>query len=55
MKLKLALIGAALALATAMTAVALGAVGNSGISLDKKQLAAAAAARRRSATSRSPR
>ena len=43
MKLKLALVGAALALATAVTAVALGAVGNSGISLDKKQLVATAA------------
>ena len=43
MKLKLVLIGAALALATAVTAVALGAVNNSGISLDKKQLVATAA------------
>jgi type VI secretion system secreted protein Hcp len=43
MKRKLALVGAALALATAVTAVALGAVGNSGISLDKKQLVATAA------------
>jgi type VI secretion system secreted protein Hcp len=43
MKLKLVLIGAALALATAVTAVALGAANNSGISLDKKQLAATAA------------
>ena len=43
MKLKLALVGAALALATAVTAVALGAANNSGISLDKKQLVATAA------------
>jgi len=42
MKLKLVLSGTALALATSVTAVALGAVGNSGISLDKKQLAATA-------------
>jgi type VI secretion system secreted protein Hcp len=43
MKLKLALVGAALALATAVTAVAVGAVGNTGVSLDKKQLVATAA------------
>jgi type VI secretion system secreted protein Hcp len=43
MKRKLALVGAALALATAVTAVALGAVNNSGVSLDKKQLVATAA------------
>jgi type VI secretion system secreted protein Hcp len=43
MKLKLVLVGTALALATAVTAVALGAVNNSGVSLDKKQLVASAA------------
>jgi len=43
MKRKLVLIGAALALATGVTAVALGAAYNSGVSLDKKQLVATAA------------
>jgi type VI secretion system secreted protein Hcp len=43
MKRKLVLIGATLALAAGVTAVALGAANNSGISLDKKQLVATAA------------
>ena len=38
MKRRLVLIGAALALAAGVTAVALGAANNSGSSLDKKQL-----------------
>jgi type VI secretion system secreted protein Hcp len=43
MKLKLVLVGAVLALATGVTAVALGVPNNSGVSLDKKQLVATAA------------
>ena len=43
MKRKLVLIGATLALAAGVTAVALGAANNSGTSLDKKQLVATAA------------